>query len=103
MIADEQSHAAQWADYRRRARLHWICLLVVVPVAAVISFAALWWRHTNGLLYTLLPLTLVVCLVTRWRVSTWPCPRCAKWFFASVGYRNMWTNTCLHCQLPKWR
>jgi hypothetical protein len=96
------SHAAQWADYRQRVRVFWTSFLAI-PVAAMVGFGAMAWLNTELPFYILVPAAMVAWLVTGWRMSAWPCPRCGKWFFATMMGRSPFAVSCLHCKLPKWQ
>lgn len=98
-----QHRGREWAEYRRRNRLHWTVILVGLPLSVAIGFAAMAWLETEVPFYTLVPLCMAAAVITGMRVSSWRCPRCQRPFFATRWYRNTWTDACGHCGLPKWK
>lgn len=98
----EGQYAAEWQEYRSRARHFWAIALTFVPMIAWLS-SVLERRFVAGVA-VLVPTIIWGAALNRAesRKSLWPCPRCAQPFFRDGIRRNPFTDRCLHCTLPKW-
>ena len=94
--------APTWADYRNRARLFWL-LLVLGPIAALAT-GAFWLVEHFGLhgLGWPLGIWLVALLLAAWRWQSFRCPRCERGFFNRRPLLlPLLANRCVHCLLPR--
>jgi len=76
------TYEQQWREYRKRRNTLFIILATYIP--GVLLFALLFQRllrsdtATSAMAFAWMLAFAVVAV----RVTTWPCPRCGKWFHA---------------------
>src|SRR5947208_2186536 len=92
----------EWKEYRRRYRLFFTIFLSYVPGVAAIGILVTRWSGSEVPIYFVAGAWMLAFAVTSVRLSTFPCPRCGKWFFAAWYFHNPLARRCVHCGLPKW-
>jgi hypothetical protein len=94
--------APTWADYRKRARLFWL-LLLLGPVAALAA-GAFWLVEHIGLHGLGWPLGawLVALLAAARHWQSFRCPRCERRFFNRRPLLlPLLAKRCVNCLLPR--
>ena len=94
--------ASTWADYRIRARLFWL-LLLVGPFVALVT-AELWLIEHYGLhgLVWSLAAWLGALLLAAWHWQSFRCPRCERRFFERRPLLlALRARRCINCMLSK--
>jgi biotin transporter BioY len=97
-----QQPTPTWADYRKRARLFWL-LLLVGPIATLAAGAFWLVEHVglHGLGWPLAAWLVAVLLAARhWQ--SFRCPRCERGFFNRRPLLlPLLANRCVHCLLSR--
>lgn len=96
------TYEQEWREYRKRRNTFFIIFATYIP--GVLLFALLLQRLARSDTATLIIAFVWILAfgVAAVRVTTWPCPRCGKWFHAKWLMGNPLARHCLHCGLPKW-
>jgi predicted RNA-binding Zn-ribbon protein involved in translation (DUF1610 family) len=96
-------YTAAWDDYRRRAGwfyLLWLGGVVVIAVGTAISRRLL---GDDKVVAWILGLAWMIgFVITGYRKTKFPCPRCGNPFFMRLFWTNAFARKCVHCRLPKW-
>jgi hypothetical protein len=101
-------YAAAWRDYRRRRLIFWSLLLGFPFGAMAISLAVgLPLTQLTGIDLDYFGFAIggswaIALVIANFRLQTFPCPRCRKWFAATWWYHRAFVLKCVHCGLPKW-
>lgn len=95
-------YEARWNDYRSRYRVVSAIFLSYVPAVALIGIAIAQWSGSERPVYFVAAAWMIAFAIAGVRLSTFRCPRCAKWFFATWYFHNPLARHCVHCGLPKW-
>jgi hypothetical protein len=99
---NKMAYEAEWRDYRKRRRLFWIVWLTYIPGVIAIALPLQYLFASETPIYFVALGWMAAFFLSGWRLGSWPCPRCGKWFFAKWWYGNLFARRCVHCKLPKW-
>jgi hypothetical protein len=98
----QKQAAPTWADYRKRASLFWL-LLLLGPIAALAA-GTFWLVEHIGVKGVVWPLAawLLALLVAARHWQQFRCPRCKRTFFKRRPlFLPLLSNRCVHCMLPR--
>jgi hypothetical protein len=91
-----------WQRYRKLRNLYFVIWLGYIP--AVYVFTVLMSKAFGTFFpsFVFAGIWMLMFAATGARLSTWPCPKCGKWFSVSWWYnKSFFARKCVHCGLPK--
>lgn len=100
-----QDYEQRWRHYRllSNVRIVLIAGIFAVPFCAV--FFPLPDVPPNGA-RLIVGVWVGTLVLIEFRLTTWRCPRCGKWFFTKMGstglFKSWRVKSCVHCGLPKY-
>ena len=94
-----------WQRYRCLRRIFWVVLagfpLWIAISARILDSIFAMQRLLGWGPFVIAGPWLILLVALHAYSKYWPCPRCRRPFFTE-GYYQFWSETCLHCSLPKW-
>ena len=93
--------ADNWKELRTRERWVTFLFLGYIPFAGGVAYLVSKFTSSE-LLVLAAPGFWMVALVFAWfRLTTFPCPRCGKWFHAKWYHSFTRGRKCIHCGLER--
>ena len=93
----------QWEAYRHTRNLWILTLVTFVPAALTAGALSSKVQGAFDVGFMVAGVWVLLFVYFGFRLNTWPCPRCGKWFSGTWWYNlGFWARKCVHCGLGKY-
>jgi hypothetical protein len=93
----------EWQEYKRLRNQFWRVFAGCVPVCSAAAIVSMKLFHTFTPAFVVAVIYMGLFAFTGFRVHSWHCARCGKWFSATWWYNlGFLARRCVHCGLHKY-